>query len=124
MLTKPKALVIEDYADQAIVFQRALEIAGFDTEMLTDGEAAQTRLAEIVPALVILDLHLPGVPGSQLLQQIRTDQRLQPTRVIIATADALLAQSLAQQADQVLLKPISFRRLNQVAERYRGYWKA
>jgi CheY-like chemotaxis protein len=123
MDSKPKALVIEDYVDQAIVFQRALDQAGFDVETFTDGEQAQSRLREIVPQLIILDLHLPGVTGETLLKQIRADQRLAQTRVIIATADALLAQRLNDLADLVLLKPIGFRQLSQVAERYRAYFK-
>jgi CheY-like chemotaxis protein len=124
MEIQPKALVIEDYADQAIVFQRALVQAGFDAETFTDGALAQTRLAEIVPVLVILDLHLPGVAGETILKQIRGDQRLAQTRVVIATADTLLGQRLSDQADMVLLKPISFRQLFQVAERYRAHLKS
>jgi CheY-like chemotaxis protein len=123
MEIQPKALVIEDYADQAIVFQRALAQAGFDTETFTNGALAQTRLAEIAPALIILDLHLPGVTGEIILKQIRGDQRLVNTRVIIATADTLLGQRLSADADLVLLKPISFRQLYQVAERYHAHPK-
>jgi CheY-like chemotaxis protein len=123
METQLKALVIEDYADQALVFQRALAQAGFDTETFTDGALAQTRLAEIIPALIILDLHLPGVTGETILKQIRSDQRLIRTRVVIATADTLLGQRLSDQADLVLLKPISFRQLYQVAERYYAHPK-
>ncbi|MFZ6026520.1 MAG: response regulator [Chloroflexota bacterium] len=124
MIRKPKALVIEDYMDQAMVFQRALEMAGFDTEMITDGDVARTRLTEVVPVLIVLDLHLPGMTGDYLLKQIRTDRRMHKTRVVVATADALMAQNLREQADIVLLKPISFRQLNQLAERYYAHPKA
>ena len=37
------------------------------------------RLTEIVPELVVLDLHLPGVGGTTILDQIRSDPRLAPT---------------------------------------------
>ena len=113
----PKALIIEDYVDQAIVFDTAVKMAGFETEMIVDGALAQERLKEVVPDLIILDLHMPGVTGEQLLKQIRADARMEKTRVIIASADALRAQQLSSQVDMVLLKPISFTQLNQLAGR-------
>ena len=85
--------------------------------MLVDGALAQQRLQEEVPELIILDLHMPGVTGQQLLKQIRADERFSKTRVIIASADALLAQRLSDDVDMILLKPISFTQLNQLAER-------
>lgn len=123
MTTRPKAMVIEDYTDQAMVFQKALDMAGFDTEMITDGDVALERLMEVEPVLIVLDLHLPGTAGEMILQQIRSDERLLKSRVVLATADALLAQRLSSQADIVLLKPISFRQLNQLAERYLAHPK-
>jgi CheY-like chemotaxis protein len=36
-----------------------LEVAGFETEIIHDGSQALTRLAEITPAVVVMDLHLP-----------------------------------------------------------------
>ena len=68
---KPLALVIEDSEDVAIVFHTAMERAGFESEIISDGAVALERLAEIVPDLVILDLHLPGVSGEQILKFIR-----------------------------------------------------
>lgn len=120
METKPLAFVIEDYEDQVIVFRTALELAGYEIETIGDGVVAQKRLAESLPDLIVLDLHIPGVPGDVLLKQIRADPRLAKTRVMVATADALLAEELRSQADLVLLKPVSFAQLRQLAERYLG----
>ncbi|MEW5867824.1 MAG: response regulator [Chloroflexota bacterium] len=120
METKPLAFVIEDYEDQMIVFRTALELAGYEIETISDGTVAQKRLAESLPDLIVLDLHIPGVPGDALLKQIRADPRLAKTRVMVATADALLAEELHDQADLVLLKPVSFAQLRQLAERYLG----
>jgi CheY-like chemotaxis protein len=114
---KPFALVIEDNEDQNLVFAKALEWAGFDTESIRDGAVAWKRLAEVVPEVIVLDLHLPGVDGEKLLGQIRDDRRLANTRVILATADALMASMLQNRADFVFVKPISFSQLNQLAGR-------
>lgn len=117
-ISRPLAIIIEDNEDQNLVFTTALEQAGYYTESIQDGTRAQKRLAEVIPKIVVLDLHLPGIDGEKLLRQIRDDQRLKSTRVILATADALLASALQAQADFVFLKPISFSQLNQLAIRF------
>ena len=114
---KPLALIIEDNQDQNLVFTTAMNQAGFETESILEGYAAQVRLTEVVPALVVLDLHIPGVNGETLLRQIRSDKRLAGVRVMLATADASLAKDLQSQADLVLLKPISFAQLSQLGHR-------
>jgi CheY-like chemotaxis protein len=114
---KPFALIIEDNQDQNLVFTTALNQAGFETESILEGSTAQVRLAEVVPNVVVLDLHIPGVDGETLLRQIRSDKRLAGVRVILATADASLAKDLQSQADLVLLKPVSFFQLSQLAHR-------
>lgn len=121
MNSKPLALIIEDNEDQNIVFSKAMELAGYATESITDGNTAQKRLAEIVPEIIILDLHIPGVSGDVLLLEIRRDRRFENVRVILATADAALAATLETQADLILLKPISFTQLNQLASRFFGH---
>ncbi|MEA3341411.1 MAG: response regulator, partial [Chloroflexota bacterium] len=118
---KPLALIIEDDRKQATIFDQALRMAGFETEIIQDGRAALERLATIVPALVVLDLHLPYVSGDDILHQIRADERLAETRVILATADPLMAEPLGQESDLVLLKPISFGQLRDMATRLRPY---
>lgn len=118
METKPLALVIEDNEDQNLVFTTALQQAGYQVESIFKGTMAQQRLSEVAPDMVILDLHMPDIDGNIVLGQIRTDKRMDQTRVILATADAAFADSLQTQADLVLLKPVSFSQLNQLASRY------
>lgn len=118
MDSKPLSLVIEDDEDQNIIFSTALEKAGYTVKSVFDGIAAQKMLAEVVPAIIVLDLHMPGVNGDVILKQIRSDARLKNTRVIVATADAAYAASMQFQAELVLLKPISFSQLSHLAARF------
>lgn len=119
-MTKPLALIIEDEEMLATIFQQALVMADYETEVLRDGSAAQTRLAaEPVPSVITLDLHLPGVSGEDLLDQISADSRFAHTRVIIATADARMGEYLDRKADLVLIKPIRFSQLRDLAARLR-----
>jgi hypothetical protein len=60
------------------------------------------------------------VQGTEILNGIRSDPRLAGTRVIVATADPRLAEVLHEQADLVLLKPIGFHQLRDLAVRMGG----
>lgn len=111
------AMIIEDNEDLAIIFAEALQAAGFETGIIQDGETAVAELEASVPRIIILDLHLPHVSGEKILQGIRSDQRFDGTRVIIATADPRMADMLKSDADLVLLKPISFGQLRDLAAR-------
>jgi DNA-binding response OmpR family regulator len=117
-MSKPFALIVEDHHDHTIIFDNAFAMAGFETEVVMDGAVAQKRLAETVPAVVVLDIHLPRVSGQALLEQIRSDERLADTQVIVVTADEALAESNIQGADLVLIKPIGFSYLRSIAERF------
>lgn len=114
---RPLALIVEDDQNLADIFARALKEAGFYTRLAHDGMMAQQQLAAMVPALVLLDLHLPFVSGEEVLIGIRADDRLIDTKVVLATADASLGGMLRDQADFLLDKPVSFRQLKALAER-------
>lgn len=111
------AMIIEDNEDLAIIFAEALQAAGFETGIIQDGETAVKQLETSIPRIIILDLHLPHVSGEEILKGIRSDPRFDDTRVIIATADPRMADMLKDDADLVLLKPISFGQLRDLAAR-------
>jgi CheY-like chemotaxis protein len=117
-MTKPLALIVEDDKKLADIFFLALQTE-FQVKVVEDGEAALAQLSISIPALLILDLHLPRISGQFILAHIRSDKRLADTRVILATADAQLAEQLQEKADLVLLKPISVSQLRDLAMRLR-----
>lgn len=119
-MSNPSALVIEDDYDLAIIFAEALRAAGFETEIIRAGDIALERLAATTPDVVILDLQLPRVAGSDILQYIRTDPRLAKTPVIVATAYPHMAEPLRKEANLVLIKPISFSQLRDLAACFLG----
>jgi CheY-like chemotaxis protein len=121
-MTKPLALVIEDDIDLSEIFSKTLRSGGFDTEMIRDGQEALNRLSGTPPAIILLDLHLPHVTGAAILQNIRANERFSKTAVIVASADARLAQELQVQADLVLLKPVSIEQLRELAQRLLKRW--
>ncbi len=116
---KPLALVIEDDESHANVFSEALQNAGFKVEIIQDGKAALSRLTLTEPSVAVLDINLPYVSGVDILHYIRSDVRLTNTRVIIASANSQIAATLQDQADLVLIKPISYFQLRDLATRFR-----
>lgn len=118
--TDPIALIVEDNPDQNLVFTMALKKAGYVTESIYNGADALQRLKEIVPHIVVLDLHMPDIAGNVILAWIRSDRRLTRVNVILATADSAFADALESQADLVLLKPVSFSQLSGLADRFKN----
>ncbi|MBK9927626.1 MAG: response regulator [Anaerolineales bacterium] len=115
-MEKPLVLIIEDDTAQNQIFKIALK-NDFDVETFVDGYSAATRLDDVIPALVLLDLNLPGKPGRELLAKIRKDKRIAHIHVILVTADEHQAEMLDKDADLVLLKPISPGQLKELALR-------
>lgn len=114
-----QAVVIEDDENLSFVFAEALRAAGFQTSIVLDGDQALERLDQVQPALIVLDLHLPHVAGTDILKRIRETENLKAMRVVVTTADARLAEQAEAegQADVVLIKPISFVLLRDLAVR-------
>ncbi len=113
------ALIIEDEPFLAEIFAEAMQMAGYDTVLARDGQTALNRLAEAVPDTVVLDLHLPLVPGTEILRRIRDDRRYAAVKVIVTTADSILGEVVEPEADLVLLKPLSFLQLRDMGRRLR-----
>lgn len=118
-MTNLVAFVIEDDKNLALAFAEAVEEADYEPEVIHDGRVALERLAKVVPDLIILDLHIPNVEGDEILEYMRSNERLKDVRVIVATSDSAMANQLRSIADLVLLKPIGFRQLKDLAARLR-----
>lgn len=109
-MSTPSILIIEDDRKQRDIFSLALQPT-FEVETCADGLDALSRLHACIPSLVLLDLHVPYLSGHDLLSQIRADERLASTRVVVISADIPAADNIKEQADLVLHKPVSIRQL-------------
>jgi DNA-binding response OmpR family regulator len=118
-MSLPLAYIIEDDEVIAKIFSTAVREAQFETVIIRDGIEAMEKLESNVPDLVVLDLHLPGISGINILRVIRNDPRFEKTRVLIASADATQSEFLRVNADQVLIKPIGFHKMREVAGQLR-----
>ncbi len=100
--------VVEDNPDNRLLVQAILEDA-YDLVEYETGTEALEGFQEQVPDLVLLDISLPGMDGSEVLQRMRADSRLAGVPVIALTAHAMAGDReryLAQGFDEYLTKPI------------------
>ena len=103
-----RLLLIEDDSALADGVMRALRLAGYTIECAPDGRYADTWLSEREYDLVILDLGLPGLEGSEVLRRLRSRRQSMP--VIVVSARELLEERirlLDLGADDYLVKPFA-----------------
>ena len=118
-MEKPFVLIIEDDRDIAALFRHVMDIAGYRTDIAANGTLALERLSLSQPDVVLLDLTLPGTPGTEIFQKMKADDRLKNIPVIVVTAFAEIAESLAVEPDLVMLKPVSPNQLTDLVQRLR-----
>ena len=80
-------LLVEDDEYISRVYERAFRLAGYEIEIATDGEQGWKVLSEsaVLPAVVIVDMALPKMSGSELLATIRAEKRMSVVPVVVLT---------------------------------------
>src|ERR1017187_3351066 len=107
-----RLLLIEDEKKVADFVARGLRAERFAVDVAADGPVALQTLGGCAYDLIILDLMLPGLSGSEVLKRIRRDRSEVP--VIILTARDAMAEKIAHfeaGADDYLTKPFAFAEL-------------
>lgn len=102
-------LVVDDEAAVVEVVALYLRRDGFEVRVAHDGLAAQTAIDQKLPALVVLDVMLPGLDGLALMRQLRADPTVD-IPVILLTARSQEADriyGLELGADDYVTKPFS-----------------
>jgi DNA-binding response OmpR family regulator len=109
-----RVLIAEDEESIVASLEFLMRKSGYETRVARDGAIALACLADFRPDLVLLDIMLPGRSGFEICRAIRSDARLQATRVLMLTARgdaAEVAKGLAAGADDYMSKPFATREL-------------
>jgi len=109
-----RILIIEDEQDLAGLIEYNLRAAGFEPEVANTGASGLAKARARLPDLVLLDLMLPDVAGSEVLRMLKSDGELRKVPVVIVSAkgqESDRIQGLELGADDYVVKPFSVREL-------------
>jgi two-component system, OmpR family, response regulator VicR len=107
----PLVLVVDDEPGIVDVLTFALVEAGFDTLVATDGPTALRMALTQSPALVLLDIMLPGLDGLSVCREIRAVSDMPIILLTAKGAEADRIAGLEQHVDDYVVKPFSVREL-------------
>jgi DNA-binding response OmpR family regulator len=107
-----RVLIVEDDAALGLFLQKGLKLEGHEVDWVGDGELGLKHAREHRPDLIVLDLSLPKMDGTELLEAMRG--QLDGTSVLVLTGRNNVEERvrcLDRGADDCLLKPFSFHEL-------------
>ena len=111
MATKTKILIVDDDNNIAELISLYLTKECYDTKIVNDGEEALAAFDSYNPNMILLDLMLPGIDGSQVCREIRTKSNV-PIIMLSAKGeifDKVLGLELG--ADDYIMKPFDSKEL-------------
>jgi DNA-binding response OmpR family regulator len=111
---RPFVLVADDDDDILQLLSFRLERAGYEIVQARNGDEALRLALELVPALAVLDVMMPGLDGFEVTRELRRNEVTSAMPVILLTANAQatdIARGIAAGADDYVKKPFDGRDL-------------
>jgi CheY-like chemotaxis protein len=106
-MAQPSILIVDDDLDQLSILGAMLSNFSYNVITALNGMRALEMLRSEVPAMVITDMVMPDVSGSDIVRAIRSDKRLDGTKVVIITSLLkYVSEDDKRLADKVMLKPV------------------
>jgi diguanylate cyclase (GGDEF)-like protein len=121
---KGKILIVDDAPDTLEIIQKLLRYEGYDVALASTGEEGVKKAQEEKPDVVLMDINLPGIDGTEALRRIRILNPLQCVIMLTAFATVENAiQALKEGASDFVKKPFENEHLihivNQCLEKYK-----
>jgi diguanylate cyclase (GGDEF)-like protein len=122
--SKGKVLIVDDAADTLDIIQKLLSLEGYEVILASTGEDGVKKTLEEKPDVVLMDISLPGIDGTEALKRIRTLNPIQTVIMLTAFATVENAiQALKDGAFDFVKKPFENEHLihivNQALEKSR-----
>jgi len=115
----PKILVVDDEVDACEVVSNYLSRRGYSVITAAGPNEALSKLLREKPALVLLDIHLPGMDGIECLRRIKKlDKEVLVIMVTCVTDIDIAKQALELGAIDYLTKPLNFSTLETTISNY------
>ena len=125
----PRILIVEDNPDDESLTQRGLRKSTVEVVVAKDGALALEMLAasEHLPDLVLLDLKLPKIDGSEVLRQLRSNVRTSKLCIVVFTSSsepADIARCYALGCNSYVIKPVTYEDYIDAVRSIAAYWLA
>jgi CheY-like chemotaxis protein len=114
------ALVVDDSRETADSIVKMLSLIGFQSRPVYSPRLAIEAMARGLPSLLVLDVHMQGVDGGEVIRFIRRDPLLAPVPILAVssdTQDVIVQGILSSGADAFLSKPVDFDELEKIVEK-------
>jgi DNA-binding response OmpR family regulator len=111
MQQKPIVLIVDDSYTIRHLIETVLTDNGFVAVSVDSAEAALKRLQNLKPAMILLDIQLPGIDGLECCRRIRGNSQIQDVPIIflsVHSSDVYKITALESGADDFLSKPFSY----------------
>lgn len=105
-----KVLIVEDNELNLKLFSDLLEANNLKTIHNTDGKHVKALAKQENPALIIMDIQLPGISGIDIIQSLKADEELKQIPIVAVTAFAMQEDKdsiLNAGCEEYISKPIS-----------------
>jgi CheY-like chemotaxis protein len=118
-------ILVDDDPDHQLLLEEALQASGrrFELLKMNNGEALLKHLTSITedrfPFLIIMDHHMPGMEGSDIVKHLKENKRFANIPVAIFTgssSNALFKELYAAGSNCVINKPDNFAKLKELAQ--------
>lgn len=109
-----KILIADDEPNIVVSLEYLLRREAFEVTVARDGLEAMAAIRRERPQLVLLDVMMPGKTGFEVCQEVRADEQLKDTLILMLTArgrETDVAKGLALGADGYMTKPFSTKEL-------------
>ena len=116
--TETTILVVDDDATLRTLLRACLERGTQRVVEASDGVEALQRVAEHRPALVLTDIMMPGMGGSELARRLRADPTTRGTRIVAISAGPHAEEARAAGCDAFVAKPFLPRQLVDDVQRW------
>jgi two-component system, cell cycle response regulator DivK len=114
-------LIIEDNVKNLKLVRDVLQFHGYSTLEAETGETGIALARERLPALILMDVQLPGVDGRTALKALKADTNTRHIPIIALTAFAMKGDRESLQAegfDDYMAKPVDIKELPKMVERH------
>ncbi|MBC7545526.1 MAG: response regulator [Candidatus Sericytochromatia bacterium] len=114
----PVVLLADDDPDALALLRNTLGSLGVTLVTATDGDTALEMARRCQPALIVLDVHMPGRDGWEVLRALRADPALATVPVIMASSEDNATLGFRLGANDYLVKPLDRTRLQALVRQY------